>query len=134
MEKYIYYSEEEEIYNSKYHGHFNKKLADWAISNMRKENASTGMLEPMKKKTIEEFDTFLKANNVKLVDESYYDGYYLLHMTLADYPKSLKTDEQRALYIDETINDPDGTPENVLACFVAKMNEAGQPIYWEKYF
>ena len=134
MEMYVYKSEEEEIYDSKYHGHFNKRLAEWAISNMRKENPSTGMLEPVKKKTIEEFDTFLKENKLKLPDESYYDGYYLMHMCYGDYTKSLEDDKHRAAYIEETICDPDCEPTAVLACFKAKMDVMGMPIYWERFF
>lgn len=131
---YVYKSEEEEIYNAKYFGHFNKRLAEWAISNMRKENKTSGMLEPVKKKTIEEFDSFLKANNLKVSDESYYDAYYLYHMTLADYEKSLEDDKHRATFIDETINDPDCEPTAVLACFKAKMDLCKVPIYWERFF
>lgn len=52
-------------------------------------------------------------------------------MTFADYPKTITTDKQRASYIEETLMDPDGTPENVLACYEAKMCNAGVPIYWE---
>ena len=62
MEYYVYKSEEEEIYNSKYHCHFNKKLADWAISKMMKESPTSGELIPIKKKTIEEFDEFLNEH------------------------------------------------------------------------
>lgn len=133
MELYVYKSEEEEIYNSKYFCHFNKRLADWAISNMRKENKTSGMLEPIKKKTIEEFDAFLKSSGLHIADESYYDAYYLYHMTLADYENSLEDDKHRAMYIEETINDPDGEPESVLACFKAKMELAKIPIYWERF-
>jgi hypothetical protein len=134
MEYYVYKSEEEEIYNSKYHCHFNKKLAEWAISNMRKENPTTGMLEPVKKKTLEEYDEFLQTNKLKLPDESYYDGYYLMHMCEADYKKSLEDDKHRALFIEETICDPDCEPIAVLACFKAKMDIMGIPIYWERFF
>lgn len=133
MEHYVYYSEEEMLYDSKYKGHFNKRLADWAIENMTKKNVATGALEPVKKKTIDEYDTFLKANNLKLKEESYYDGYYLLHMAIADYPKSIEDDKHRAAFIEETICDPDGEPTSVLACFKAKMEEAGKPIFWELF-
>jgi hypothetical protein len=54
-------------------------------------------------------------------------------MAIADYPKTCKTDEDRAMFVDETINDPDGCPENVLDCFEVKMQNAGVPIYWERY-
>lgn len=134
MEYYVYKSEEEEIYNSKYHGHFNKRLAEWAISNMRKDNESTMMLEPVKKHSIEEFDAFLKDNKLVIPDESYYDAYYLWHMCYADYDKALEDDKHRAAFIYETICDPDCEPTAVLACFVAKMDIMKIPIYWERFF
>ena len=132
MEMFMYYSEEEEIYNERYKGHFSKKLAEWAISRMEKETAN-GMLEPIKKHTLEEYDEFLKENKLKVAYESYYDGYYLWHMACADYSKSLEDDKHIALFIDETINDPDCEPTAVLACFKAKMDVCGVPIFWEQF-
>ena len=133
MNYYVYYSEEEEIYNSKYKGHFNKRLAEWAISNMEKESKSSMAMEHVKKKTIDEYDAFIKANDIKIPDESYYDGYYLWHMTYADYEKALEDDAHRAAFIEETICDPDCEPTAVLACFKAKMDICGVPIYWERF-
>ena len=54
-------------------------------------------------------------------------------MACADYEKSLTSRESVAHFIDETINDPDCKPEAVLACFRAKMDTMGIPIYWEMY-
>ena len=133
MDTYVYYSEEEEIYNSKYHCHFNKKLADWAISRMGVLNRSTLSVDPIKKHTLEEYVTMLKTNSIDIPDESYYDGYYLWHMAMADYPKSLDDDARRSIYIKETIDDPDGEPTFVLECFKAKMQKMGVPIYWERF-
>jgi len=132
METYMYYSEEEDIYNDRYKGHFSKKLADWAISRMIKKS-SDGKIESVKKRSIEDFDLFIKENNMKVPYESYYDAYYLWHMADADYRKALEDAKHIAAFIDETINDPDCVPTAVLACFKAKMNECGIPIYWEKF-
>lgn len=132
METYLYYSEEEEMYDSRYKGHFSKKLADWAISKMEKEGKN-GILEPIKKHTIEEYDNFISENKLKIPYESYYDGYYLWHMSEADYQKALVDDKSRAAFIEETICDPDCVPEAVLACFKAKMDVCRIPIYWERF-
>lgn len=134
MDYYIYKSEEEEVYDSKYHCHFNKRLAEWAIANMRKENETTGILESVKRIPLETFDTFLREFKLDIPDESYYDAYYLLHMCHADYAKSLEDDKHRAAYIYETICDPDCEPTAVLACFKAKMNMMRIPIFWERFF
>lgn len=126
-------SEGEAMYMDKNFGLFSKRLAQWAIDNMEVEDPTTKTMKPLKAKSLEEVQEILKANKVEVQDEFIYTAWYLFNMALADYPKSLKTDEQRAMFVDETICDPDGMPENVLACFVAKMCNAEIPIYWEKY-
>ena len=133
MGKYIFYSEEEEVYDSKYHGHFNKRLAEWAISRMVRENPTSGVLESVKRRTYEDYDELIKEYKLDIPVESYYDGYYLLHMAIADYGRALEDDKHRAMFVEETICDPDGERTSVLACFKAKMNEANEPIFFERF-
>ena len=121
------------IYDEMFKCHFNKKLADWAISKMGKRNATTKEMEPIRKRTTEEWDEFMKTNKLEIPEECYYDGYYLWHMAMADYPKTLDDAKRVASYIEETICDPDGDPTNTLICFVAKMDNMGIPIYWERF-
>lgn len=128
-----YMSEGEAIYQDKNHGLFSRKLAEWAIDNMEVKDASTKEVKKLKEHSIEEMESVLKQYKVELPEEFVYTAWYLYNMTFADYPKTIKTDEQRAMYIDETICDVDGSPENVLNCFVAKMCQAEQPIFWENY-
>ena len=75
----------------------------------------------------------LKTNDIKIPYESKFDAWYLYMMCLNDYAESLDTDKRRAKYIEETICDIDGEPTNVLACFKAKMCNAGIPIYWQEF-
>ena len=131
MKQYI--SEGRAIYEDYNHGLFSKRLAEWAISKMKTEDEATGLLKPLKPHSIEEMKEVLKANNVAYPDEFLYTAWYLFNMAYADYPKTLTTDEQRAMFVDETLCDPDGTPANVLDCFVAKMCNAGKPIFWAEY-
>lgn len=131
MKQYI--SEGRAIYEDMNHGLFSKKLAEWAIGNMMVVDEASKSEKPLKHRTIEDVQDVLKQNNIDLQSEFVYTAWYLFNMALADYPKSLKTDEQRALFVDETINDPDGCPESVLECFVAKMCVMKVPIFWEKY-
>lgn len=76
----------------RYNGwHFNKKMCDWAITLMRKTNATTGKLEkvePTEKDTVEEL---LKVNNVKLENADNYDFVYVANMARADFFKSSLT-------------------------------------------
>ena len=112
---------------------FSKRLAEWDISKMKVKDTSTGTMKQLKSPSIEDMQEVLKANNVNLPEEFVYTAWYLFNMAIADYPKTLITDAQRASFVEETICDPDCTPEAVLECFVAKMCLMGVPIYWEMY-
>lgn len=127
-----YISEGRAIYEDENHGLFSKRLAEWAISKMETEGAN-GVMKPIVVRKLEDVKNVLKENKIAYPDAFCYTAWYLFNMAVADYPKSLPTDEQRALFVDETLCDPDGMPENVLDCFVAKMCNAGVPIYWEEY-
>lgn len=130
MKQYI--SEDRAIYEDAYHGQFSRRLAKWAISNMKVKDTATGKMKTITPIQPDDVEEILGANKVELPQECLYTAWYLFNMTIADYPESLKTNEQRALYVKETICDPDGDPTNVLACFEAKMCNAGVPIYWER--
>ena len=129
MKQYI--TEERAMYEDNFHGMFSRKLAKWAISCMEMKGPD-GQMKPVAMRSVDDVLEILSANKVELPDEYIYTAWYLYHMTIADYPKSLKTDEQRAMYVEETLCDPDGDPTNVLACFEAKMCNAEIPIYWER--
>ena len=129
MKQYI--TEERAMYEDNFHGMFSRKLAKWAISNMEMKSPD-GQMKPVAMRSVDDVLEILSANKVELPDEYIYTAWYLFHMTIADYPKSLKNDEQRAMYVEETLCDPDGDPTNVLACFEAKMCNAEIPIYWER--
>lgn len=131
MKQYI--SEGRAMYEDENHGLFSKKLAEWAISNMMVKDVATKQIKELKPVSLEEVKSLLKKYEVDLPEAFCYTAWYLYNMALADYPKSLKTDEQRASFVEETICDPDGSPENVLACFEAKMRQEEIPIYWENY-
>lgn len=130
MKQYI--SEDRAIYEDAYHGQFSRKLARWAISNMEVKDPATERTKPLAPRSADDVQEILNANNVSIPQECFYTAWYLYNMALADYPKTLKTDEQRAMFVEETICDPDGDPTNVLACFEAKMCNCDIPIYWER--
>lgn len=130
MKQYI--SEARAIYEDSYHGLMSKNLAEWAVGNMRLKDPSTNQMRPIRAKTVDEVTELMRRYGVQVPEEYMYTAWYLWHMAVADYPKSLTTDEQRASFVEETIMDPDGMPQNVLDCFVAKMCNAGKPIYWER--
>lgn len=126
-------SQERAAYEDMYHGLFSKKLAQWAIDNMTAEDTATKTMKPIVSRKLDDVKEVLEENHIELPHEFVYTSWYLFNMAVADYPKTLKTDAQRATFVEETLCDPDGMPENVLDCFVTKMCNAGIPIYWEEY-
>ena len=128
-----YITEEEAYYMDAYQGQFSRKLAEWAISKMEVNDETTGKMKKLLPHPIEEMEDVLKANSVTIPDECIYTAWYLYNMCYADYRKSLEDKKHIALHIQETLCDPDGDPSNVLCCFVAKMNNAGVAIHWERY-
>ena len=131
MKEYI--SKGEAIYQDQNHGLFSKRLAEWAISHMEVKDPITKEIKELKAPSVEEVKDVLKKHDVELPEEFVYTAWYLYAMAMADYPKALKTEESRAMFVEETLCDVDGAPENVLNCFVAKMCEAEMPIFWENY-
>ena len=128
-----YISEDRAIYEDMYHGLFSKKLAEWAISHMEKEDPATKTTKRIVARKLDDVQQVLNDNKIVLPDEFIYTAWYLFNMAIADYPKTCKTDELRATFVEETLCDPDGIPENVLDCFVTKMCNAGVPIFWENF-
>ena len=131
MKQYI--SEGRAIYEDENHGLFSKRLAEWAISKMKTEDATTGMMKTIVSRKLDDVVKVLEENKVQLPHEFIYTAWYLFNMAIADYRKTCKTDEQRATFVEETLLDPDGCPENVLDCFVTKMCNADVPIFWERF-
>ena len=126
-------SEAEAYFMDMYQGQFSRKLAEAAINMMEVKDEATGQMKRMKAHPIEEMEDALKANGVKIPDEAIYTAWYVWNMCFADYRKSLEDKTHIAYYIEETLGDPDGDPSDVLCCFVAKMQNAGVAIHWERY-
>lgn len=127
-----YISESEAQYMDANQGHFSKALAQWAISRMRTKDANNRLVR-INSVPLEEVESTLRDHGVNVKEESIYDAWYLYNMCIADYRRSLPERKNIAMYIDETINDPDCDPKAVLACFRAKMDVMHVPIHWERY-
>ena len=127
-------SESEAYYMDMHKGHFSKKMAEWAISMMEKEDPATGKLKKIVPYTAEDVEEMLKTEKVELPEGCVYDALYLANMVKADYLGSSIEDKAHvARYIMDTICDPDGEPTMVLACFRAKCDVKDIPIHWERY-
>ena len=107
-------TDEEAVYMQVNQGHFSQRLADWAISMMKRRDEESGKMKRITPYPIETVEAMLRHWNVEIPEECVYD------------------DEHLVKYINDTINDPDGVPTMVLACFKAKCNEKGIAIHWER--
>lgn len=125
-------SEGEALYMDAYKGQFSKKMAEWAISKMQVKDEGSGRMRPLQVHPLQEMEEQLRMNGVALDEECVYTAWYLWNMTFADYRRSLDDMRRKALWVGETLYDPDGSCESVLACFRAKMDVAGVPIHWER--
>lgn len=116
-----------EAYLSHNGWHFNKKMAEWAISQMRDQNGNKLSLHSK-----EEVEGALAANNVSLNNAKGYDAVYVYHMGLADhYGGSIISDTGLAKYVKEYIDDKDGYDGIAFTRFYADCNGKGMPIIWE---
>ena len=130
MKQYI--SEDRAIYEDMYGCAFSKKLAEFAISHMEVYDPTTKENKKITPITVDGMLEVLKKYGVDIPEEHVYTELYLFNMAKADYPKTCKTDEQRATFVEETLLDPDGNKADVLECFVAKMGNAGIAIHWDR--
>lgn len=121
------------MYEDENHGLFSRKLAEWAVGNMRVKDEQTKQMRSLQAVGIAQMQDSLRMNGVELPESFLYTAWYLYNMTYADYQKTITTDRQRATFVEETLCDPDCCPEAVLECFVAKMRLMRVPIYWELY-
>ena len=127
-----YISDGRRMYEDENHGLFSKKLAEWAIGRMKVRDKATGEPKPIISRTMSEVKEALKGIDADIPEAIEYTALYLFNMAVADYPKTCDDDKRRALFVAETLTDPDGCPEMVLDCFEAKMMREGVPISWEK--
>ena len=108
--------------------HFNKKMCEWAVSKMYKLNVAKRkeFITPYTKETVE---NLLKANNIKLDNDTGYDAVYVANMAKADfYGSSISDDMHLAKFIKDYLDDPDGYDGIVFTRFYADCIGSGTPI------
>lgn len=120
-------------YLSQYGPHFNKKCCEFAVSQMYKidENGNEKSIKPYTK---EKIDELLKTNNVIVKYAQLEDTVYVANMCKADYYKqSVPTEQHLALYVKNTLDDPDGCDGLVFNRWIADMKWLGIAIDWESF-
>lgn len=114
----------------RYNGpHFNKKLLDFAVSKMTKQNGVP--IVPFKK---EEVEQKLKTAGIQLKNVQLYDHVFVADMCRADYlGSSIPNDDVHiALYIKDVIDDPDGYDGLPFNRWYADICRKGIVINWEE--
>ena len=107
--------------------HFNKAACEFAAKYMKKDGGSR--ITPYDK---EQVDELLQKYGIQLENDLGYDAVYVANMCKADHLKGSITDEAHmAMYIKETLDDPDGSDGDVMYCWFNKMERAGIPVDWD---
>lgn len=117
-----------DAYLSNHGFHFSKPMLEWAVGMMRDRNGKKVELVDRKKidEVFSNFGISLKQS------AGYYDVPYTWAMAKADYYGSSILDEMKlALFVRDTIDDPDGTSTKVFDHFLADCNAKGINIPWE---
>lgn len=121
-------------YLKNYGFHFNKKLCDFAVSLMKKENHDTHKLEPLEIVSKEEVEELLRRHNIVLERKILSDAVFVYAMAMSDFYKSSIQDEQHlALYIKDAIDDKDQRDGYLFIRWYANTLFNGIPIDWVEF-
>lgn len=118
---------EEMINYLRYNGpHFNKKLVEFAISKMSKDD------KPIKVVTKEQLDRLMRVHGISLKNNQLYDYVYVANMIMADfYGSSIEDDLHMVRHIKCVIDDTDGYDGLVFNRWYADMSAVGIAIPWD---
>lgn len=117
-----------DAYLSNHSHHFSKPMLEWAVGMMRDRNGKK--IELVDRKKID--DIFSNLGISLKRDTGYYDVPYAWAMGKADYYGSSIPDEMKlALFVRDTLDDPDGTSTKVFDHFITDCMAKGIDIPWE---
>jgi len=115
-------------YMRHYGPHFNRKLCEFAVGMMTKDDGQK--ITPYNK---EQVKTILTRYGIVLKNDQLHDSTYVANMCKADFLGSSVQDENHlALYIRDMIDDPDGYDGLVFNRWYADMCYSGIAIEWEE--
>lgn len=128
-------TEEQIAYLRKYGWHFNKKAVEYAVSKMRKaDKENAGKTKKVDFVPVEQIDEILKASGVKLENEAGYDHVYVYHRVIADFfGSSIEDQKHAALYVKDTIDDPDAADGTIMRMWLAGQVARGAWVPWRKF-
>ena len=113
--------------------HFNHKACDYAVSLMKKRNATTGKTERIEKMSKEQVDAMLAKYGVTLENNVGYDYVYVANDGKCRMLKSSVIDEQHlAMYVKDVIDDEMAGDGEVMRIWDAMMTSRGLPVEWDE--
>lgn len=121
------------IYLSHYGPHFNKKCCEFAIKQMYKHDDKGNEVEinAWSKGEVEEL---LRAYGIKVKNAQLEDITYVANMCKADYFEgSVPSKQHVAMYVKESLDDPDGAEGLMFNRWIADMKWFGIAIDWSEF-
>ena len=126
LNAYDYQPDEMKAYLRHNGWHFNKKMCEWAVKQMRKNG------KPIRMMSKDDIEDILKKNNIVLENNVGYDSVYIAHMCLADfYGSSITEEKQMAQFIKDYVDDEDQQDGFIFNRFYADTSFNGVGIPWE---
>lgn len=111
--------------------HFNKKLCEFAVGQMKSNKFPTGEVVKLKAMSKDTLDALLKTYNIELKENQLYDYVFVANMCKADFLGSSVPDEQHLCkYVRDVIDDVDGYDGIVFNRWYADMCRQGIPVSW----
>lgn len=118
------------VYMRNYGPHFNRKLFEFAVSQMTTE--VDGEEKKITPYTREEVNSMLRLHGVELKRNQLYDAVYVACMCKADFlGESVPDEKHLALYVKNVIDDVDARDGTVFNRWYADMSYAGIAVNWE---
>lgn len=114
--------------------HFNPEAVKFAVSLMKKRNPVSKKEEPIEPMNKKQVDELLSKHGITVENKNDCDYIYVANMCKADYLGSSIIDEKHmAMYIKDTMEDPDSADGVIMRQWWAKMIACGQPVPWAMF-
>lgn len=125
--------EDMQRYLSFYGFHFNKKLCEFAVERMQREDKTTGIVKKTEPMQLDELKELLTKHKVEIEPNDWYDALYLACMVKSDFwGSSIEDDEHMARYIEDVLCDVDGYEGIVFSRFLADCSAKGIVVFWDR--
>lgn len=107
--------------------HFNKKMCEWAVKQMRKNG------KPIKVMSNDEVMEMLSKYEIELENNVGWDACYVCNMARADfYASSISDEKALAQFVKDYVDDEDQQDGFILNRFYADCAHNGVGIHWDE--